>query len=93
MDNLKELHEMLTKYREAEETKMRVSDNPRDRAYMHMRDTSSTLEKKITKVQFLAAIVKDVTVFEMIAALFEDVISRIDSVYELITSRKEESEE
>lgn len=93
MDNLKGLHEMLTKYREAEEAKMRVSDNLMDRAYMHMRDTSDTLDKKMRMVQLLAAIEKDVTVFEMIAALFEDVIARIDSVYELITSRKEESEE
>lgn len=92
MDNLKDLHEMFTKFREAKEAEFRVSDNPMDRAYMHMRDTSSTLEKKMRMVQLLAAIKHDVTVFEMIAALFEDVIARIDSVYELITSRKEESE-
>ena len=36
---------------------------------------------------------KDVTVYEMISALCENVIARIDSVYELIISRKEESEE
>ncbi len=92
MDNLKDLYEMFTKYREAKEAEFRVSDNPMDRAYMHMCDTSSALKKKMLMVQLLAAVEKDVTVFEMIAALFEDVIARIDSVYELITSRKEESE-
>ena len=92
MDNLYDLHEMFTKFREAKEAEMRVSDNPKDRAFMRMQDASSALKKKMLMVQLLAAIEKDVTVFEMIAAINEDMIARIDSVYELITSRKEESE-